>query len=59
MKNSYLNDVLNFRVELDVIKKQKYILKKPQKRRKMRRKNSKKFPHKYLLIMSRGKKLDF
>jgi hypothetical protein len=35
MKNSYINGMLNFRVELGVIyKKQKYIVKKPQKKKK-------------------------
>ena len=39
MKNSYLYDMLNFGVELGVIqKKKKHIVKKPQKRRKIRRK---------------------
>jgi exopolysaccharide biosynthesis protein len=59
MKNSYINGMLNFRVELGVIyKKQKYIVKKPQKK-KIRRKYFKKFTHKYLLIVLREKKLDF
>ena len=37
MKNSYLNDVLTFKVYLRVIqkkKKQKYIVNKPKKRRR-------------------------
>jgi hypothetical protein len=60
MKNSYINGMLNFRVELGVIyKKQKYIVKKPQKKKKIRRKYFKKFTHKYLLIVLREKKLDF
>jgi hypothetical protein len=60
MKNSYINGMLNFRVELGVIyKKQKYIVKKPQKKNKIRRKYFKKFTHKYLLIVLREKKLDF
>jgi exopolysaccharide biosynthesis protein len=56
MKNSYINGMLNFRVELGVIyKKQKYIVKKPQKKI-IRRKYFKKFTHKYLLIVLREKK---
>jgi hypothetical protein len=39
MKNSYINGMLNFRVELGVIyKKQKYIVKKPQKKIKNKKK---------------------
>jgi len=63
MKNSYLNDMLNFGVELGVIqktkKKQKHIVKKPQKRTKIKRKYFKKFTHKYLLIVLRERKFDF
>jgi hypothetical protein len=48
MKNSYFNGMLNFRFELGVIKKkkkQKYVVKIPQKRRKIRRKCFKKLTH--------------
>jgi len=38
MKNAYLNGVFNFRVYLRVIKKQKYIVNKLKKTRKIRRK---------------------
>jgi hypothetical protein len=38
MKNDYLNGVFNFKVYLCVIKKQKYIVNKPKKRRKIRSK---------------------
>ena len=46
MKKSYLSGVLNFRLYLRVIKKktkQKYIVNKPKKIRKIRRKYVKKF----------------
>jgi hypothetical protein len=38
MKNSYLNDVLNFRVELDVIKKTKIHFKKTSEKKKSEKK---------------------
>ena len=47
MKNSYLNSVLTFRVYLRMIQKkkqkQKCIVNKPKKRRKIRRKYVKRF----------------